>query len=131
MARVVVSTHVAFVVTLWMVVNLTCGTRKGESVRLPGDESDDDWFTLASLVWKIKSKIVDEPTDDQLDSLDTRGAQLALIPAERVELSSAGGALLAHPQLEMLPLVCRRRSGSGEREGGASALALELAQRAN
>ena len=38
-----------FIVTAWMVINLSVGSRKGESTRLAGDVDENDWFTRASV----------------------------------------------------------------------------------
>ena len=51
-----------FIVTAWMVINLSVGSRKGESTKLPGDVDGNDWFTRASVSVKSKGRVhVDPP----------------------------------------------------------------------
>ena len=59
----------AFIVMAWMVINLSVGSRKGESTRLPGDESSNDWFTRRSLTWNMSQATIVDPTETQLRSL--------------------------------------------------------------
>ena len=59
----------AFIVMAWMVINLSVGSRKGESTKLPGDESSNDWFTRRSLTWNISEATVVDPSEAQLRSL--------------------------------------------------------------
>ena len=51
-----------FIVMAWMAINLSVGSRKGESTRLPGDESSNDWFTRRSLTWNISHTTIVDPT---------------------------------------------------------------------
>jgi hypothetical protein len=53
---------VCFIVTAWMVVNLSAGTRKGESTKLPGDVDHNDWFSRSSVTFEMAGrKYVDPP----------------------------------------------------------------------
>lgn len=63
------TTWTVFVVTAWMVTNLSIGSRKGESTKLPGDVDENDWFNRASLTWVIDGRTVTEPTEPQLESV--------------------------------------------------------------
>ena len=57
---------VPFTVTAWMVINLSVGSRKGESTQLPGDVDGNDWFTRASVSFEIKGATVIDPDPDLL-----------------------------------------------------------------
>ena len=70
----------AFIITAWMVINLSVGSRKGESTKLPGDTGSQDWFTRRSLTWQIAGRIVTEPTSAQLDGLQPGRDRARLAP---------------------------------------------------
>jgi hypothetical protein len=39
---------VTWIVTAWMVIDLSVGSRKGESTKLEGDVDENDWFNRAA-----------------------------------------------------------------------------------
>ena len=53
----VASSWVCFIVLAWMVINLSVGSRKGESTLLPGDEDRNDYFTRSCLTWRIDGRV--------------------------------------------------------------------------
>ena len=58
-----------FVVTAWMVINLSVGSRKGESTHLPGDVDHNDWFNRAALTFDIKGRTYTDPPPAILDQM--------------------------------------------------------------
>ena len=70
---------VTFIVTAWMVVNLSVGSRKGESTELPGDVDENDWFNRAALTWQIAGRTITDPTEGDLKRL-TEGDLARLAP---------------------------------------------------
>ena len=62
-----------FIVIAWMVINLSVGSRKGESTELPGDVDSNDWFNRASVTYEINHKVYVDPPEATLRSmLDSR-----------------------------------------------------------
>jgi hypothetical protein len=62
-----------------MVVNLSVGSRKGESTRLPGDVDQNDWYTRESVTYVIRGRVRTDPTEDELNSM-TEGDTARLAP---------------------------------------------------
>ena len=60
------SNWTCFIVTSWMVVNLSVGSRKGESTKLPGDVDDNDWFNRAAVTYEIGGRTRTDPTEAEL-----------------------------------------------------------------
>ena len=60
---------VCFNVVAWMVINLSVGSRKGESTKLPGDTDGNDWFTRSSVSLGLGPRIVTDPTEEQWRSM--------------------------------------------------------------
>ena len=58
-----------FIVLAWMVVNLSVGSRKGESTKLPGDVDGNDWFTHASLSLESQGRVYVDPPETVWRSL--------------------------------------------------------------
>ena len=58
-----------FIVTAWMVINLSVGSRKGESTHLPGDVDHSDWFNRAAVTFDIKGRTYTDPTSADLDQM--------------------------------------------------------------
>ena len=52
-----------FIVTAWMVINLSVGSRKGESTKLPGDVDENDWFNRASVTYEIGARTYVDPPE--------------------------------------------------------------------
>eukprot|EP00966_Prymnesium_polylepis_P242791 5614602-Prymnesium_polylepis.1 len=73
------SVWTCFIVTAWMVINLIAGSKKGESTKLPGDVDHNDWFTRASVSYRIGNKTTADPTEEQLRSM-TEGDIARLAP---------------------------------------------------
>lgn len=59
-----------FSITAWAVVNLQVGSRKGESVRLPGDTSKNDWYTRDSVTFRIGGRVYIDPPGHVLQSMN-------------------------------------------------------------
>ena len=59
-----------FIVTAWMVINLSVGSRKGESTQLPGDVDENDWFTRQSVSYEIKGRTHVDPTEATLREMN-------------------------------------------------------------
>ena len=53
-----------------MVINLSVGSRKGESTKLPGDVDGNDWFTRSSVTYRIDGRTVVDPTPEQLRGMN-------------------------------------------------------------
>ena len=62
-----------------MVVNLSVGSRKGESSRLPGDVDSNDWFTRASVTFEIQGVTSTDPDPDRLQHM-REGDRVLLAP---------------------------------------------------
>ena len=58
-----------FIITAWCVANLPIGSRRAESVLLPGDTGPSDYFTRADLSWQIGGRVLRDPSDAQLAQL--------------------------------------------------------------
>ena len=58
----------AFIVTAWMVINLSVGSRKGESTELPGDVDENDWLNRAALSHQIGGRTYVDPPPEVLRS---------------------------------------------------------------
>ena len=58
-----------FIVTAWMVINLSVGSRKGESTRLPGDVDHSDWFNRAAVTFEIRGRTYTDPSRETLTSM--------------------------------------------------------------
>ncbi|KAL3929826.1 MAG: hypothetical protein SGPRY_001795 [Prymnesium sp.] len=71
-----------FIVTSWQVVNLSAGTRKAESVRLPEDDSDN-WFARASETYRIRGRTLMDPTPSRICGLWRKATSYALHPKEQ------------------------------------------------
>ena len=69
--------HTCFVVTTWEVANLSLGTRKGESTKLPGDVDSNDWFNRASVTLDLNGRTIVDPTEKEwLSMVDGRDKAL-------------------------------------------------------
>lgn len=71
--------RVCFAVTAWSVVNLQVGSRKGESVKLPGDVDANDWYTRSSVAFRIGGVILTDPAAEELQSMQ-KGDSAILSP---------------------------------------------------
>jgi hypothetical protein len=60
---------VPFIINAWSVINLPVGSRRAESVELPGDRGPADYFTRSDLTWQIGGRVVRDPTDADLAML--------------------------------------------------------------
>ena len=58
-----------FIALAWMVINLSVGSRKGESTKLPGDVDENDWFNRAAVTFEIGGRTLVHPTEAQLRSM--------------------------------------------------------------
>ena len=58
-----------FIVLAWMVINLSVGSRKGESTELQGDVDWNDWFTRAAVTYDLKGKIHMDPHESLLRAM--------------------------------------------------------------
>ena len=67
-----------FIVTAWMVINLSVGSRKAESTQLPGDVDENDWFTRGSVSYKINGRHHMDPEEAALKTMK-EGDHAALI----------------------------------------------------
>lgn len=63
------SSRECFAVTAWSVVNLQVGSRKGESVKLPGDTDASDWYTRSSVAYRIRGVIHTDPAMNELQRM--------------------------------------------------------------
>ena len=63
------SNWTCFIVTAWMVINLSVGSRKGESTRLPGDVDNNDWFSRASVTYEIGGRTYVDPPQRVLSEM--------------------------------------------------------------
>lgn len=71
-----------FIVNAWMVINLSVGSRKGESTKLDGDVDHNDWFDRAAVSYCIKGRTYagdHRPPDAELNSM-SEGDHAALAP---------------------------------------------------
>ena len=68
-----------FIVTAWMVINLSVGSRKGESTKLTGDVDENDWFNRRALSWHIGGRTYVDPPLQLLSRL-TEGDHARLAP---------------------------------------------------
>lgn len=71
-----------FIVTAWMVINLSVGSRKGESTKLEGDVDSNDWFDRASVSYCIAGRTYagnNRPPDETLRGMK-EGDHAALSP---------------------------------------------------
>ena len=73
------SNWTCFIVLAWMVINLSIGSRKGESTRLPGDVDDNDWYTRASVTYCIGGHTHVDPPEEELRRM-AEGDHAALAP---------------------------------------------------
>ena len=62
-----------------MVINLSVGSRKGESTQLPGDVDENDWFNRASVTYEIKGRVYTDPSVTLLESM-AEGDRAMLAP---------------------------------------------------
>ena len=84
-----IANWVCFIVTVWMVVNLQVGSRKGESTKLQGDVDANDWFTRSSLTWRINGLVLLDPTPQQLNSMQ-RGRDIARLAPKGAKCDAFG-----------------------------------------
>ena len=68
-----------FVVTAWMVINLSVGSRKGESTKLDGDVDENDWFNRAAVSYCIGGRTYLDPPEHVLRAMK-EGDNAALGP---------------------------------------------------
>ena len=68
-----------FIVLAWMVINLSVGSRKGESTMLPGDVDDNDWFNRDAVTCVAKGRTHADPDGDVWASL-AEGDHVLLAP---------------------------------------------------
>jgi hypothetical protein len=62
-----------------MVINLSVGSRKGESTQLPGDVDSNDWFNRGNVSFEIKGRTYLDPPVDLLEGMD-EGDSASLAP---------------------------------------------------
>lgn len=70
---------VCFIVVAWMVINLSVGSRKGESTKLPGDTDDNDWFTRSSVTLGLGKRTIVDPTESEWRAMK-EGCKVYLAP---------------------------------------------------
>ena len=68
-----------FIVMAWMVINLSVGSRKGESTELTGDVDNNDWFTRGAVTYDLKGKVHVDPDEHLLRAM-TEGDFAMLAP---------------------------------------------------
>ena len=68
-----------FAILSWMVINLSVGSRKGESTQLPGDVDENDWFTRAAVTYCIGGRTYVDPPEGVLRAMG-EGDHAALAP---------------------------------------------------
>ena len=68
-----------FIVTAWMVINLSVGSRKGESTKLEGDVDENDWFNWAAASYCIGGRPYPDPPEHVLRAMN-EGDNAALGP---------------------------------------------------
>ena len=72
------SSWVPFIVTAWMIINLSIGSRKGESTELTGDVDENDWFVRAAVTYWLNGRTyVDPPVHALLQMKEGDHAALA------------------------------------------------------
>ena len=69
-----------FIVTSWMVINLSVGSRKVESTKLPGDVDDNDWFNRAAVTYNIGGRIRADASEAKLSHQMREGDHAMLAP---------------------------------------------------
>ena len=55
-----------FIVTSWMIINLSVGGRKGEYTKRRGDVDENDWFNRAAVSYDIENRTYTDPPEDVL-----------------------------------------------------------------
>ena len=68
-----------FIITAWMVINLSVGSRKGESTKLQGDVDENDHFNRASVTYCIGGRTHVDPPEAELRAM-AEGDNAALAP---------------------------------------------------
>ena len=68
--------------------SVSVGSRKGESAKLPGDVDTNDWFTRASVTYRINMRAVVDPTESELHSM--REGDLARLAPKGAKCDSFG-----------------------------------------
>ena len=71
--------HTCFTVTGWSAVNLSIGSRLGESTELPGDVDENDCYNRESVSHSIGGRTLTDPSPAQLASM-TEGDHSAMAP---------------------------------------------------
>ena len=68
-----------FIVLAWMVINLSVGSRKGESTKLEGDVDENDWFNREAVTFCIGGRTYVDPPEAALRAM-AEGDHSALAP---------------------------------------------------